>query len=94
MIYLMELLALIIIVGLILKYANRGNKSKNGVFQTITKDTNKNKIIVKTEIIINDKVFDSFKETVISLDQALAAKKLAKKKGTAMYKRAKKLMNK
>jgi hypothetical protein len=93
MIYLMELLALIVIVGLILK-VNRGKKSKNGVFQTITKDTNKNKIIVKTEIIINDKVFDSFKETVIGLDQALASKKLAKKKGITMYKRGKKLMKK
>ena len=39
MIYLMELLVLIVILYFAFKYANRGKKPKNGVFQTITKDT-------------------------------------------------------
>lgn len=95
MVYLIELLLLIIMIGIVLRFATKGKKPKNGVFQTIIKDdVNKNRIVVKTEIIINNKVFDSFEEAVIGVGSALEIKKEAKKKGEIMYKRAKQLMKK
>ena len=93
MVYLIELLVLIIMIAIVLKFATKGTKPKNGVFQTIIKDdVNKNRIVVKTEIIIKNKVFDSFEEAVIGIKGALEVKRDAKKKGEIMYKRAKQLM--
>lgn len=89
-------LGLILILFSMILFASYGKKKKkNGVYQTIIKkDVETSKIIVRTEIIIDDNVFDSFEETVQGIADALLVKKDAKKKGEIRYKRAKELTKK
>jgi len=95
MTYYIGLVLIVIIFGMILFASYGKKKNKNGVFQTITKtDMKKNKITVKTDIFVDNKLFDTFEETIQGVEDALDAKKEAKKKGDMRYKRAKELMKK
>lgn len=94
MTYYVGIVFIILIISLLILGLSNRKKKKNGVFHTIKKDTKENTILVRTEIVIDNSVFDSFEETHKTLDEALIYKIEAKKRGEGMYKRAKKLLKK